>query len=233
MRIKALLWVVSMLILAQPADVCATTDIENFANEYLTFTIKKLGLKAGVAQLDYHGVKNVDGHDVLHVKFKAGALNFLDEEDIYCSVDNYYPVRVERNINLWGKKEQITEVYDLKGSVNITKYVKDEVKEQTITKDKPLDNIYCFLLRYRLKKLHEQNRDFQLILPTKDLTLKHKKDTTIRAAGEKHEAYYLESTPKKYRLWFAKDKQDNLPLRIDGAVGFGKTSMILRHYAIE
>ena len=51
----------------------------------------------------------------------------------------------------------------------------------------------------------------------------------VQAAGETYEAYYLESSPKKYRIWLGTSER-KIPLRIDGAVGFGNTSLVMKEY---
>ena len=66
-------------------------------------------------------------------------------------------------------------------------------------------------------------------LPTKDIVLKLKEITKIKAAGKQFDAYYMTSDPAQYEVWFdTSDKK--IPLKIDGAVGFGDTAMVMNEY---
>jgi len=58
-----------------------------------------------------------------------------------------------------------------------------------------------------------------------------KKVKPIKGGGKKYNAYFLESDSKKYRMWFDFSSA-KIPLRIDGAVGFGNTKMIMNKYEI-
>ena len=49
------------------------------------------------------------------------------------------------------------------------------------------------------------------------------------AAGKEFEAYNMSSISKKYRVWFDSSHK-KIPLMIDGAVGFGHTTMIMKDY---
>ena len=56
--------------------------------------------------------------------------------------------------------------------------------------------------------------------------------TKIKAAGKQFYAYYMKSDPAQYEVWF--DKSDKkIPLKIDGAVGFGDTAMVIVKYKKE
>jgi hypothetical protein len=42
-------------------------------------------------------------------------------------------------------------------------------------------------------------------------------------------AFYIASEPKKYRIWFDNSPL-KIPLKIDGAIGWGKMSMVFREH---
>jgi len=202
----------------------------SFQGEKITYAIKKFGLKAGEATLEFKGPRVIEGRELLLIVFRADGMNFLDEENIYVDPATFLPARVDRDINIFGKKEKITERYDaVNGTVLITKTAGDQVTRQTIKRNEVVDNIYCFIYRYRDKGNFAMNDELGINLPTQNVRITLTKRDKVKAGGEEYNAFFMESQPKKYRLWFA-DDVNKTPLRIDGAVGFGSTSMIMTGY---
>jgi hypothetical protein len=52
------------------------------------------------------------------------------------------------------------------------------------------------------------------------------KQTKIKVAKGEFEAVFVKSVPSRFKVWFKKD--DRLPLRIQGAIGFGNTYLDLK-----
>ena len=115
------------------------------------------------------------------------------------------------------------------GKVVVTKTAGDKISEQVIEKKGKLDNIYSFIYRSRLKENFNIGDQFKLYLPTQDVAISLVEKNTLKAAGKTFDTYFMQSDPKKYRVWFDTSAK-RIPLRIDGAVGFGDTSMILEGY---
>jgi hypothetical protein len=198
-----------------------------FEKETIRFVIKKLGVRAGEASLSYEGLTRVDGIPLVLIVFRAQGVKFFDEERIYMDPQTLYPIRVERDVDVFGKKEKITELYDpLTGQVRIRKDVKGSVTEQILSGTPPLDNIYCFIYRYRQKGNFEMGDSLTLNLPTRQIRIRLVDTVNLSVSGKKQEAFFMESEPRQYRVWFGNDPQ-KIPLRIDGAVGFGQTSMVM------
>ncbi len=195
--------------------------------EKVTYDIKKFNVSAGKAIVEYKGETTVDGVKFLEIIFTAKGPKFLDEEIIYLEPETFYPLKVERNLNIFGNEEKITEVYDPKsGKVKITKLAGGKTTEQVLEKEGRLDNIYGFLYRYRLNGNFKTGNTVKLNLPTKNLTLKIIKQYKISVGGKTYDSFFMQSDPKRYNIWFDPSSQ-RLPLRIDGALGMGKTSMQL------
>ena len=195
--------------------------------ETFRYMIKKLGIKAGDASLEFKGEAEIAGRKALLIVFTSEGFNFYDQEKIYLDPETYFPIAVDRDLNIFGNKEKIKERYDaLKGSVNISKMVKGELQEITIKKELPLDNLYCFIYRLRKSAKLEVGNSFDIILPTADVKIEVKDKVEFEAMNKKFKSFFMQSVPKKYRIWFD-DSEEMIPLRIDGAVGFGKTSMVL------
>lgn len=195
--------------------------------EKITYDIKKL-VKAGEATLEFKGPTRYNGTDTVLIVFTARAPKFYDEEKIYLNPETFLPMFVERDLNIFGSIEKITETYNqTKGEITIAKTVGEKTETQTIAKDGPIENIYGFMFR------HRENGDFtvgetsNIQLPTKNVELVLKEKTNIKAGQKKYEASLIESTDREYRMWFD-ESEKRIPLRIDGALGFGSTAMIMR-----
>ena len=200
------------------------------AGETIRFVIKSLGVKAGEATLVFEGLQKLDNKEVYLITFRATSANFLDMENIYVDKDTFYPIAVKRDLNIWGKKEKIDEEYDqVKGIITIKKQVGTKTSEQVIRKKGPIDNIYCFIYRYRRGGDFKIGDAFQIHLPTTDVTIALQKMDKLKMAGKTYETYFMQSQPSKYKVWFdTSDKK--IPLRINGAVGINDTAMLMVDY---
>ncbi len=208
----------------------AGNDLNDFIGEKITYSIKQMGIKAGEAILSLEGPAVKDDKDYTLIVFKADGLNFLDVEKIYADPETLLPRIVERDLNIFGNKEQITEYYEpQKGKVRVVKTVDGKVTEQIIKKEGSLDNIYCFIYRYRRDGEFKKGDNLAVNLPTMDLQIELENTVKLNAAGKKYDAYFLRSNPSKYKLWFDVSRQ-KIPLRIDGAVGVGSTTMTMKSY---
>ena len=198
--------------------------------ETIKYDIKTLGVKAGEAALQFEGLQKLDGKDAYLIVFTATSANFFDEEKIYADPKSFYPLAVMRELNIWGKKEKITEIYNKeKGIIKITKLSHNRTTEEIIEKEGAIDNIYCFIYRYRKTGRFHIGDALSIRLPTRDVKINLLKMTTLSAAGKKHPAYYMQSDPAKYKIWFDTSGK-KIPLRINGAVGINDTAMIMREY---
>jgi hypothetical protein len=199
--------------------------------ETIQYDIKKLKMRVGQASLTFHGLVPLDGQNALLITFTGQGLKFFDKEKIYVDPRTFLPQRVERDLNIFGKKEKIVEYYNPReGSVRIVKTAKGETTEQVIKRSVPLDNIYCFIFRYRAMGKFTAGESIQIHLPTKDMQFQAQNPQMLQLGDKEIETYYMQSDPAQYRVWFDTGTH-KIPLRIDGAIGFGKTAMILRSYA--
>lgn len=208
----------------------AGKDLASFLGETITYSIKQVGVKAGEATLSCEGPVMKDGKEFVLFVFRADGFNFWDEEKIYAHPETLFPHMVERDLNIFGNKERIVEYYEPQaGRVRIVKTADDKTTEQILEKQGQLDNIYCFIYRYRRDGRFKIGDILKLSLPTQDIEITLVRKNSIGAGGKKYDAFYMQSNPAKYKIWFAADEQKT-PLRIDGAVGVGKTSMVMREY---
>jgi hypothetical protein len=200
--------------------------------ETIIYDIKKLAVKVGQAVMVFKGQVSWKGQETLLITLTSKGLIFFDDEKIYLDPRTFLPLCVERDLNIFGRKEQIVEHYGPgNGTVRIVKTVKGETTEQVIQKRHPLENVYGFIYRYRLQGAFTAGEQTAVHLPTADVDFIFRGFDTMALSGRQAEAYYVESLPKKYRVWFDTGPA-RVPLRIDGAVGFGKTAMVMKEYRI-
>ena len=192
--------------------------------EELVYDIRKFGLKVGEASYVFHGLTPWRGRKVFLLVFTARALNFFDEERIYFDPQTFYPLEVQRSLNIFGRKEEITEEYrQREGRVLVTKRVEGRVTRQTLQKTPPIENIACFIYRYRRFGSFQTGEQQRMRLPTRDVTIQ----VTGKKVKQGRVFYILESRPSQYAIWFRDDPRKT-PQRIQGALGAIKAVMILQ-----
>ena len=185
--------------------------------ETIHYAILQMGLKAGEATLSNAGPAEYRGQHTFLIVFKAQAINFWDEEKIYTDPLDFYPLFVERDLNIFGNKEKILEVYErAKNEIRVVKTSGGKETEQVLKKTGAVDNIYGFILRYRKRGSFKIGDVLDIKLPTKDLKIKLVKRID--------NSFFMQSRPAKYKIWFDSTSQ-KWPLRISGAVGIANTVM--------
>lgn len=220
-----------LLILATAAYAASVPAHFPFSSgETIHYDIKKLGLKVGAASLAFKGGVRLGAGEAVLIIFTANAPKFYDEEKIYLDPDTFLPLRIERDLDIFGQKENIIEYYSkTANTVRIVKKAKGKTTQRIIQRSGRLDNIYGFIYRYRYLGSFEVGEKLQIYLPTRDVVFELIATQDLDLVNKTFKTYYMESNPKKYRVWFDQGSQ-KIPLRIDGAVGFGKTAMVMRSY---
>lgn len=222
---RSLSVLLAFLLLALP--VLAEEALPFAKGETIKYTIKKFGV-SGKATLTFLGQEKINNKDAYLIVFKADGFNFYDEEKIYVDMKTYAPISVIRDLNIFGKKEKITEDY-ADGKIKITKVAGGKTTEETIEKSGQVDNIYGAIYRYRQSGAFQIGDKMNLRLPTKDITLKLKKMDKVSSGKNKYNAFYMESDPSAYMVWLDTSPK-RIPLRITGTAGMGKTNMIITDY---
>ncbi len=208
----------------------APTEFSFSKGETIIYSIKKFKLTVGTATLTFNGPVSIGGQEALEIVLTAKGLGFFDEEKIYIDPVTYYPTMIKRDLNIFGVKEEITEFYDpQRGKIRIVKTADGKTSEEIIESGGRFDNIYGFIYRYRQRGEFKIGEEIHLHLPTRDVIFKLIERKNIKAGGRKFDAYYMDSVSRKYKVWFDSGPK-RIPLKIDGAVGFGNTSMIMKEY---
>lgn len=198
--------------------------------EEIHYKILQMGIKVGDAVLKFVGPTMINDVDTVLIEFTADGFNFYDNEKIYVDPTTFKPLTVKRDLNIFGKKEQIVETYfPQDNKIVIQKTVGKNVTEETLIKKGEIDNIYGFIYRYRQDGEFKLGDATDVILPTKDFQIILSKKVKINAAGNTYDSFYLESKPAAYKIWLDASSK-KLPLRINGAIGIANTVMILNSY---
>jgi hypothetical protein len=194
--------------------------------EKLHYGIYLGGLKVGDATITYLGDKEVNGILKSFITMESRATGFYDLEKIYGDIDTATPVKVEREIRLFGENIYITEEYDKNNNeIVITR----KSKKTEVTKIKgpaKISNIILFLYHFRYKKDYKIGDRIKFNLPTKSLDMLIDRRIEIGVPLGKFKAFFVKSIPSKFKAWF-RDDGDSIPLRLQGVIGFGNTYLAL------
>ncbi|MEW6101219.1 MAG: DUF3108 domain-containing protein [Candidatus Omnitrophota bacterium] len=180
----------------------------------------KLG-KMYLGQSEFRHLKKttLDGRPVNLVTFQTKITNFSDLETIYSNADDYLPLRVERDIRNWFRREKIIEVYDQKNfTASITKHngtSSGRKEEIQIKKDGPIQN--AVLLPYYLRRIEKLRVGWNMKVdfPTQQLLITLVSIETVEVPAGFFKAYYFESTPPKVKIWVSADDL-RIPVKIEG-----------------
>lgn len=190
------------------------------AGEKLKYGIYSTGLKVGAATITYLGNKEVNGTLVSCITLEAKLPGFYDLEKIYGDIENYAPVKVEREIELFGNNIYITEEYNKNNNEVLITRKSKETQIIKIESKERISNIILLLYHFRYKKSFKIGDSLKFNLPTKSLEMLIDRKTVISVPRGRFKAILVKSLPSQFKVWFLSDT-DNIPLRIQGAIGFG------------
>lgn len=205
----------------------------------IKYNISFNGIPSGYVVWSYLGKEVVDNRQVyvLSVKSDTNILKFLDlvsSEKIYLDCETYLPVKVKRNIKMFGDKEIIREKYNQKeGKVTLIREKNDEiVKEEVYEQDVPIHNIldllYFFPKGINLEE--KQGKWMSFNLPNQKVQIKFHSQRKVKVAGKVREAYFLVGKgARRFNLWLSLDNR--VPLRLDFISLLGK--VIIRREEVK
>jgi hypothetical protein len=129
---------------------------------------------------------------------------------------------VERDVRVFGRAEAIVERYTRDGRrVLIEKKVKGQEPQKTIIdSQRAFGNVLLMIYRLRMDPGLAVGKTYDINLPTTSFKLIVREKRKIRIPLGRFDAFYIESVPKKYRIWLSADLR-RLPLRIQGLAGGG------------
>jgi hypothetical protein len=199
-----------------------------YYGEKIIYNISPLG----ISEYNDLGALQLDGKVANLITFRTQVAGFDDTERIYSDPQTYLPLKVERDIKMWLKRENITEIYDAKNNEFTFKKFKNGkvIEEQVISADGPIHN--AILLPFYLRTVPKLDIGWFL-----DIRLPEKFRVTLTSiemvdvpAG-KFPAYYFTSQPSKFEIWISID-DPRLPLKIKG-LGVFDYVLLLRERTLK
>ena len=224
-RILILLIVVLMIFVGNNL-LRAEVDVYNYAGESILYLISPFGR----SEYNNLGVVDLNGAKVNLVTFKTKVLLFEDTEKIYSDPESLLPLRIERNISkLWGK-EYITEEYDQKKFIMVTRKFKGKklVKEQIIQAKGPIHNAITLPFYLRGRSDLKIGWHFIARVP-EEFGLELVSVDKITVPAGKFQAYHFKSIPNKFEIWINKDNP-RVPLKIQGK-GIFDYALLMKKYS--
>ncbi len=200
--------------------------IKKYVGEKIKYQVKLGILSVGTAEFEHKNVAELDGTAVHVVNFRTVLARFRDNELIYCLPVSLLPVRVERTIDFWPKKERITEEYDQSGfSLKITREEGKNRSERIIRRDKAIHN--AVLLPYYVRTVPGLKEGWRMDvqLPTQSFTVSLDSIEEVKVPAGIFKAYHFTSEPRKFEIWISADEK-RIPLKLKGTSSAGYTLLL-------
>jgi len=207
--------------------VFAKTVQERFkGKDEIVYDVSFNGMYSGQIKWKYLGTETIENEttDVLSVSSDTKILSFLDltsKEEVFLSQSTHLPIKVKRDILMFGKKELITETYNQEnGCVRIVR-TNGKIKEEILYQDKPINNILALLYFFPEDLELKEGEWMTFNLPTQKVRIKMVEEKLLKVGKKSLSTYFLVGRgAKRFSLWL--DKRNRLPLRIDFIVPLGK-----------
>ncbi|MFZ2385814.1 MAG: DUF3108 domain-containing protein [Candidatus Omnitrophota bacterium] len=213
------------------APVVPDDPIRQYVGEKIKYQVKLGIFPVGEAEFKHESITELFGTAVHLVSFRTSLARFKDNEIIYCLPGNLLPVRVERTIEFWPKKEKIVEEYDQTGfSLKITRQEGDRSAEQIIKRDTVIHN--AILLPYYVRTVRDLKEGWRMDvqLPTQRFVVSLASLEDVKVPAGTFRAYHFISDPQKFEIWISADEK-RIPLKLKGTSAAGYT-LLLTDYSL-
>jgi hypothetical protein len=192
----------------------------------IIYKVSFSGIPSGTIEWQYMGREFVGETeaDVLFINSDTKILKIMSlesKEKVFIDSQTRLPLKVERDLVFFGKKEIIQEIYNQEdGYVKIIRKDGDE-KEEILYQKAPIHNILALLYFFPEDIAFEENKLLIFNLPTQKIKIRMVRERLIKCNGKKMESYFLRGHgAKKFNLWL--DKETRLPLRLEFLLPLGK-----------
>lgn len=196
----------------------------------LTYKVYFNGIASGHLVWEYLGCEKIAGHNTEIIAMNSDAniaviIDLKGNDKVFLDSGTLLPVKVERDIIVFGKKEVIQELYDQKrGEVKIIK----NGKETIIKQEPPIHNILALLYFFPKNTPLKKGEEMTFNLPTQKVKIKMHEEREIDTGKEKRKTYLLIGRgAKRFNMWL--DVKDNLPARIEFILPVGKITVIRQY----
>ena len=147
------------------------------------------------------------------------------KERVFLDSQTLLPIKVERDIVFFGKKEIIEETYDQeRGKIKIKRKNSKE-PEEMLSQDTPIHNILELLYFFPQDLVLEPDQWMIFNLPTQKIRIKMVKERVLKMNGIDWDTYFLVGRgAKRFSLWL--DKEEKMPLRLEFISLAGKITVV-------
>ncbi|MFA5008880.1 MAG: hypothetical protein WC546_06655 [Candidatus Omnitrophota bacterium] len=214
-----------------PGFGCCDNIEERFGGEKLLYyEVFFNGIPTGKIEWQYLGKGNVNGHNAEIIMINSDTnilklLNLESKEKVFIDSQTYLPLKVERDVVFFGKKELIEEVYNQDtGLITITK--NDSSKKETfLHQKKPIHNILSLLYFFPKDIALVKDKPLYFNLPTQKITIKMLYENNVAFGKDKKDIYFLSGRgDRRFNLWL--DKKERIPLKMEFIVPLGKITIV-------
>ncbi len=196
----------------------------------ITYDVFYNGIYTGKITWRYLGKEKINGKETEVIFLDSetkifNLLNLASKEKVFLDTATHLPVKTERDVLLFGNKEDIEEIYNQEtGSVRIINS-KHKNKDVILHQDKPIHNILALLYFFpqNIPLVKDQNLYFNL--PTQKVTVRLVSEGTLQFGKEKKEVYLLSGRGgQRFNLWL--DKKDRSPIKMEFLSLAGKVTIV-------
>ncbi|MCK9615438.1 MAG: hypothetical protein M0R48_08040 [Candidatus Omnitrophica bacterium] len=217
-------------VLTSGLGLCEDIE-ERFGPEHsLFYEVFFNGIPTGKIEWRYLGREVVDGRNAEVILLNSDTnilklLNLESKEKVFIDSKTYLPLKVERDVVFFGKKELIKEVYNQDtGLITITKSNSGK-KEVYLRQKKPIHNILSLLYFFPKNIDLVKNKLLYFNLPTQKITIKMLYEKDIAFGKGTKDIYFLSGRgDKKFNLWL--DKRERIPVKMEFIVPLGKITIV-------
>jgi len=199
--------------------------------EKFLYKVNFNGIYVGRIEWEYLGSLRMDNKlvNVLRLSSNVKILKLFSIqtiEKLYIDFDTHLPLKVERQVKLLGKQEEILEEYNQKENyVKITKVAASGTEEKIIKLKAPIHNMITLLYFFPRDIKLRLRESLSFNLPTQKIRIKVTALKMVDTARGSYEVYVLEGRPRKFKVWLEREKR--IPLRIEFPVMLGRITIFI------
>ena len=224
----------SLTVFGAGGDFVFGEGIEaRFKNEKkLVYNVSFNGIPSGYIEWMYLGHRELEGVMVEELLVHSDTkilklLNLISKERVFLDGKTHLPLKVERDIVFFGRKEIISETYNQdEGYVKIERS-NSKKAESVLYQDTPIHNILELLYFFPQDLRLEVGRWMVFNLPTQKVKIKMVRERILKTNGKKFDTYFMVGRgARRFSLWL--DKEDKMPLRLEFITLAGKITISRR-----
>jgi hypothetical protein len=218
-------------ILNKPTPLHYQTNFPFKLGEKFVYKVNLNGIYVGRIRWEYLGRLSRGNIwiDVLSLSSNVKILKLFfiqTKEKLYIDSHTHLPLRVERQVRFFGRREEILEEYNQKENyVRITKVVASKTEEKIIHIKAPIHNVIALLYFFPKDIKLRLGRSSSFNLPTQKINIKVTTLKMFDTLKGSYEVYVLEGKPRNFKIWLEKEKR--IPLRIEFPVTLGRISIFI------